>query len=159
MDKDQENVVSSSSEKTEQEEEKVEEPPQRQQGTNDEDATPDTTQGDGGETQPTPEAENPAAAPPAPAEPPRIRHDWYQTHADVVVNVMIKKLRREDVSVEFGERRLSVEIDLGEGGTRSLVLTLAHPIVKEKCSFKVLTTKVSICVEVSQKPFLLWKTL
>ena len=139
--KDQENVVSSSSEKTEPE--AVVQPPQLQ-GTKDDDATPDTTQEDE-----TPPAEKPAPPPTAAVsapEPPRIKHDWYQTHADVVVNVMIKRLRREDVRVEFGERRLEVDIDLGEGRSHSLVFALAHPVVKEKCSFKILTTKVSVCV-------------
>ena len=139
--KDQENVVSSSSEKTEPE--AVVQPPQLQ-GTKDDDATPDTTQEDE-----TPPAEKPAPPPTAAVsapEPPRIKHDWYQTHVDVVVNVMIKRLRREDVRVEFGERRLEVDIDLGEGRSHSLVFALAHPVVKEKCSFKILTTKVSVCV-------------
>ena len=129
---DQDNAVSSSSENTEREEVQV--PPQE---TRDDDAAPDTT-----EEQHLPPPENPPTTTAAP-ESPRIKHDWYQTHADVVVSVMIKKLRREDVSVEFEEGRLKVDINLGEGETRSLAFDLAHPIVKEKSSFKVLTTKVS----------------
>ena len=128
MDKDQDSAVSSSSEQSEP---KAEQSPQPD--TKDEAATaPDTTQ------------ETPPSASSEPArEPPRIKHDWYQTHADVCVNVMIKKLRREDVRVEFGERRLKVDISLGEGQTHSLTFSLAHSIVREKSSFKVLSTKVS----------------
>lgn len=74
---------------------------------------------------------------------PTIKHDWYQTQADVYVNVMIKRLKKEDVSVEFGERSLDVFIQLGEGGEHSLTFRLAHAIVPQKSSFKVLSTKVS----------------
>lgn len=38
---------------------------------------------------------------------PRYRHDWYQTPTDVYVNVMIKGLKNEDVSVQFEEKMAS----------------------------------------------------
>ena len=45
-------------------------------------------------------------APAAPAKP-KYRHDWYQTPTDVYVNVMIKGLKNEDVSVNFEEKMAS----------------------------------------------------
>lgn len=42
----------------------------------------------------------------APAKP-KYRHDWYQTPTDVYVNVMIKGLKNEDVSVNFEEKMAS----------------------------------------------------
>lgn len=47
-----------------------------------------------------------AAAPP-PAKP-KYRHDWYQTPTDVYINVMIKGLKNEDVSVHFEEKKASL---------------------------------------------------
>ena len=45
-----------------------------------------------------------AAAPPPK---PKYRHDWYQTPTDVYINVMIKGLKNEDVSVHFEEKMAS----------------------------------------------------
>lgn len=42
---------------------------------------------------------------PAPeAAKPKYRHDWYQTEADVCINVLIKKLKRESVHVDLEEK-------------------------------------------------------
>ena len=47
----------------------------------------------------------PAAPLPAPMKP---KYEWYQTQADVVINIMIKKLRAEDVHVQFAEQSVSI---------------------------------------------------
>lgn len=122
----QEDVVSSSNEK----DVCLEETPRNTADEADA-ATPDTT------SQLTNTAQ--AAAPP-----PSLRHDWYQTPADVYINVMVKRLGREDVSVEFNERSVEVFIRLAEGREHSLTFRLAHNIVPQKSSFKVLSTKVSV---------------
>ena len=44
--------------------------------------------------------------PPKPAKP-KYRHDWYQTPTDVYINVMIKGLKDEDVSVNFEEKMVN----------------------------------------------------
>ena len=36
------------------------------------------------------------------------KYEWYQTQADVVINIMIKKLRAEDVHVQFAEQSVSI---------------------------------------------------
>ena len=59
---------------------------------------------------PREEEPKPAVAPP-PAKP-KYRHDWYQTPTDVYINVMIKNLKTEDVSVDFEEKRVSLIIVL-----------------------------------------------
>ena len=51
------------------------------------------------------EDSKPAAAA-APAKP-KYRHDWYQTPTDVYVDVMMKGLKNEDVSVHFEEKMAS----------------------------------------------------
>lgn len=81
--------------------------------------------------------------PPPPPAAPKVKHDWYQTHSDVYVNVMIKRLKRDDVTVEFTDKSMKVQIQLGEGMDCSLAFQLAHHIVPQRSSFKVLSTKVS----------------
>ena len=100
-----------------------------------------------GQEQSHPSTQEQEVAPPAPATAPTIKHDWYQTQTDVYVNVMVKRLKRDDVSVEFGDRSLDVFITLGDGRNHSLAFTLAHDIVPQKSTFKVLSTKVSLCVD------------
>ena len=58
---------------------------------------------------PREEEPKPAVAPP-PAKP-KYRHDWYQTPTDVYINIMIKNLKTEDVSVDFEEKRASLLMD------------------------------------------------
>ena len=59
----------------------------------------------GGTEEPKPVEEPKAAAPPPK---PKYRHDWYQTPTDVYINVMIKELKNEDVSVHFDEKMASL---------------------------------------------------
>lgn len=57
---------------------------------------------------PREEEPKPVVAPP-PAKP-KYRHDWYQTPTDVYINIMIKNLKPEDVSVDFEEKQASLII-------------------------------------------------
>lgn len=80
----------------------------------------------------------------APPPTPTIRHDWYQTQSDVVVDILAKGVKKEGAAVEFSERKLSVAITLPDGSNHQLELNLAHPIEPSKCRFKVLSTKVEV---------------
>ena len=101
----------------------------------------DTLQNAGQESETVDQSPKMEPTPPAP-EPPKLKHDWYQTQSDVYVNVMIKRLKREDVRVEFSERTLKVWIQLEEGKECSLEFHLAHQIETQMSSYKVLGTKV-----------------
>ena len=46
--------------------------------------------------------------PAAPLPAPKPKYEWYQTQADVVINIMVKKLRAEDVHVQFAEESVSI---------------------------------------------------
>ena len=41
---------------------------------------------------------------------PKIKHDWYQTEAFVIVTVLVKNLKQEDVKVDFTEKTVSVVV-------------------------------------------------
>lgn len=38
---------------------------------------------------------------------PKIKHDWYQTEAFVIVTVLVKNLKKEDVKIDFTEKTVS----------------------------------------------------
>lgn len=75
---------------------------------------------------------------------PKISHDWYQTETTVVVEVRIKKLSANQVTVDFHPTSLSVTAKLPVGSDYSLELDLAHPISPEQSSYKVMSTKLEI---------------
>lgn len=72
----------------------------------------------------------------------RIRHEWYQTPTHVHVAVMIKKVQKENVSVEFSQRQLVVDISLPASGTTyNLDLDLFEEVLPEECNFDVCIKK------------------
>ncbi|GLD46782.1 protein SGT1 homolog isoform X1 [Lates japonicus] len=78
-----------------------------------------------------------------PAVPP-VKHDWYQTEAQVIVTVMVKNVPKDGVCINFMEKELDAKIQLASGESYSLNLHLLHPIIPQQSSFKILTTKVEI---------------
>uniref|UniRef100_A0A674HHT9 SGT1 homolog, MIS12 kinetochore complex assembly cochaperone n=1 Tax=Taeniopygia guttata TaxID=59729 RepID=A0A674HHT9_TAEGU len=76
--------------------------------------------------------------------PPKIKYDWYQTESQVIVTIMIKNAQKDDVSVQFLERKMNALVRLPSGEDFNLKLDLLHSIVPEQSTFKVLSTKVEI---------------
>jgi suppressor of G2 allele of SKP1 len=95
------------------------------------------------------------AAPPLKAN--RISHDFFQSAEYATVAVMIKKVQKEDVTIEYGPASLSINIKLHTGADYNLELDLCHTIVPEKCSHKVLGTKVEI--KMKKRNGVQWKAL
>ncbi|NWR15968.1 SGT1 protein, partial [Emberiza fucata] len=71
-------------------------------------------------------------------------YDWYQTESQVIVTIMIKNAQKDDVSVQFLERKMNASVRLPSGEDFNLKLDLLHSIVPEQSTFKVLSTKVEI---------------
>ncbi|NXD21254.1 SGT1 protein, partial [Spelaeornis formosus] len=71
-------------------------------------------------------------------------YDWYQTESQVIVTIMIKNAQKDDVSVQFLERKMNASVRLPSGEDFNLKLDLLHSIVPEQSTFKVLSTKIEI---------------
>jgi len=82
-------------------------------------------------------------APPPPPKP-KVRLDSYQTESDFVVSVMAKGLKKEEVSVEFGQENFRVRAKLPDGSDYETEVHCAKKINPENCTFKVMSTKVEI---------------
>lgn len=97
--------------------------------------------------------------PEIPQEQPKIKHDWYQTETTVVIEVRIKGLNKDQVTVEFQPRELSVSalIPQRNNAEYNLEIDLAHEIQPEKCTFKVLSTKLEI--KMMKKDGIRWTVL
>ncbi|NXI80974.1 SGT1 protein, partial [Rhipidura dahli] len=71
-------------------------------------------------------------------------YDWYQTESQVIVTIMIKNAHKDDVSVQFLEKKMNASVRLPSGEEFNLKLDLLHSIVPEQSTFKVLSTKIEI---------------
>eukprot|EP00794_Sanderia_malayensis_P007071 gene7071-7866_t len=86
-----------------------------------------------------------------------IRHDWYQTEQNVVITIMAKNCNKDDVEIEFGKQHLSVSLKLPNERNYNLEIDLAHAIVPEDCTTKVLSTKIEI--KMKKMEGIRWTTL
>jgi len=114
-----------------------------------EDGNANNIVGTGGEEGGSAAADAGAAAAAVPAEvtvppKPKVRLDSYQTESDFVVSVMAKNLKKEEVSVEFGEENFRVRAKLPDGSDYETEVHCAKKINPENCTFKVMSTKVEI---------------
>jgi len=74
----------------------------------------------------------------------KIKHDWYQTDTFVIITVLIKNIKKEDINVEYSTKSLSLTVKLGSGSNYCLELDLAHSIKPDDCVTKVLSTKLEL---------------
>ncbi|XP_039752447.1 protein SGT1 homolog isoform X2 [Pararge aegeria] len=89
---------------------------------------------------------------------PKIKHDWYQTDALVVVTILIKKAPSDKVKIQYGERNLSVSSEIPNSDSEySLELELAHEIVPSMCTYVVTPSKIE--VKLRKKEGLMWTVL
>lgn len=75
---------------------------------------------------------------------PSIKYDWYQTESHVIVTIMIKKAKKEDINIQFSEKELSALVRLSSDEDYNLKLHLLHSIIPEQSTFRVLSTKIEI---------------
>ncbi|XP_043098782.1 protein SGT1 homolog [Puntigrus tetrazona] len=75
---------------------------------------------------------------------PFYKHDWYQTESQVVVTIMVKNAKKEDVTVTFGETEVTAVVKLPSGEDYCLMVPLLHPIVPHQSTHRILSTKIEI---------------
>ena len=113
------------------------------------------------DAQPSPAPEVPTAIVAAPKLV-AIKHDFYQSELQVVIEIRIKGLKPVDVNVKFDADTLKVAVNnintnVYDSKDYNLDLDLAHPVIPEKCSFKVMSTKVEI--RLTKKDGIRWPKL
>lgn len=70
-----------------------------------------------------------------------IRHDWYQTEVAVVLTVLVKNVKDNDIEVNFTDASVSINLFVNEEANK-LCFNLAHKVVPEQCSYKITPSKV-----------------
>ncbi|XP_035824373.1 protein SGT1 homolog isoform X2 [Aplysia californica] len=106
---------------------------------------------------PKAETESPKIPQPAPAEkaacassPSAVRHEWYQTHTHVVVTVLAKNVKKDNLSVDVEDRKLNVLIKEYQGSPVDLNFFLAHTVVPQESQTKLFASKVEIKLKKSE---------
>lgn len=87
----------------------------------------------------------------------KIRHTFYESTNEAVVEILAKGLRPEQVKVEFGVQSLKVVIDSTPNEPYILQTRLNQKVLTEKCKYNILSTKVEIRLVKAER--LTWKTL
>lgn len=75
----------------------------------------------------------------------------------MVVAILARNVKGEDVSVEYTDKTLNVILKVPSQDDYNLKLNLAHKIVPDKCSYRVMSTKVEITL--IKHDGLQWNTL
>ncbi|XP_015219362.1 protein SGT1 homolog [Lepisosteus oculatus] len=75
---------------------------------------------------------------------PNVKYDWYQTEPQVIITIMVKNSRKEDVNIQFEEKMLHATVKLPQGDEFNLKKHLLHSIVPEQSTFKILSSKIEI---------------
>jgi suppressor of G2 allele of SKP1 len=86
-----------------------------------------------------------------------IKHDWYQTESHVVIIILAKNTKEDNVKVEFGSEDLAVAVTMADGSDYQLKLSLAYPVIPGQCVFKVTASKIEITLK--KRLGLRWTTL
>ncbi|XP_007891649.1 protein SGT1 homolog isoform X2 [Callorhinchus milii] len=77
-------------------------------------------------------------------EVPKLKYDWYQTESHIIITIMIKNAKKDDVNVEFTEGNMNATVKLSSEENYNLNLKLLHPIAFQHCITRVLGTKIEI---------------
>lgn len=73
------------------------------------------------------------------------------------MTILARNVKGEDVSVEYTDKTLNVILKVPSQDDYNLKLNLAHKIVPDKCSYRVMSTKVEITL--IKHDGLQWSTL
>ncbi|KAI8592241.1 SGS domain-containing protein [Geranomyces variabilis] len=78
--------------------------------------------------------------------PSKIRHEWYQTDAFIIISIFIKNVDPSAATINFASRAVSVSVKLPAAGSAySLELDpLLHEIVPKESQFAIMKTKIEI---------------
>ncbi|XP_044763524.1 protein SGT1 homolog [Coccinella septempunctata] len=78
-------------------------------------------------------------------ENPPFKHDWYQTETSVVITVLLKNLKEDQLAIKFSDKIVELNIKAGEHNQEiSKVFNLSHDIVPDQCSYRLTTVKIEI---------------
>lgn len=88
---------------------------------------------------------------------PNIKYDWYQNESNVIINILAKQVKPENVRVDIVGSKLTCLAKLADETDFSLHLILAHDVKTDQLKFSVLSSKIEIRLKKSET--ILWDKL
>ncbi|KAG8190171.1 hypothetical protein JTE90_008703 [Oedothorax gibbosus] len=88
---------------------------------------------------------------------PNIKYDWYQSDSHVVINILVKKVKPENVRLDIVDTKLSCTAKLEDGTDFTLDLHLAHSVIANQITHKVFPSKIEVKLKKSE--CLMWEKL
>lgn len=92
------------------------------------------------------------------AAPAKIRHEWFQTDANVTVDIFIKNLDPSQVTVEYVPSSLGISIKTSDSAETALNFDLFMDVEPAGCKYSVLKSKIEITLKKATAGFK-WATL
>eukprot|EP00127_Corallochytrium_limacisporum_P000138 Clim_evm21s5 gene=Clim_evmTU21s5 len=75
---------------------------------------------------------------------PQIKHEWYQTDAMVVITIFQKKIKADDLTVNFSDQNVDITLKLGEGREWNYDVDLFAKINVAESTHKIYGTKIEV---------------
>ena len=72
------------------------------------------------------------------------RHDWYQNDTEVVISILIKNVDKEDLTYQFKENRILIEVKLPDDQTFILKTELFAKILFTESKVNLMSTKIDV---------------
>ncbi|XP_066255567.1 protein SGT1 homolog [Euwallacea similis] len=73
-----------------------------------------------------------------------LKHDWYQTDSTVVITVLVKNIKEDQLRVSFSDSNLHLNISVPEFEEYSKCFNLSYKVVPDQCSYKLSPSKIEI---------------
>ncbi|ESO09288.1 hypothetical protein HELRODRAFT_168250 [Helobdella robusta] len=87
----------------------------------------------------------------------KTKYDWYQTETHIVLTILLKNVRSDELKYNITENTLSCTITQPSRPEYSLELDLAHSVCPDKIQVKILSTKVEI--KLMKQEGIMWSKL
>lgn len=73
-----------------------------------------------------------------------IKKDWYQSETHIILTILGKHSSKEDCFIIFNKDELTIKAKFATGQSYTLNIKLSKYIVPERCTFKLLSSKLEI---------------
>lgn len=87
----------------------------------------------------------------------KVRYDWYQNTTDVVLTIYMKRIKKEDLTINYAKNSIWGTIRISDQEVINIKFNVSHEIIPNKCSFRITPFKIEIYLRKSK--LFTWKNL
>ncbi|XP_076257193.1 suppressor of G2 allele of skp1 [Rhynchophorus ferrugineus] len=79
-----------------------------------------------------------------------VRHDWYQSDSAVVITILVKNIKADQLQINFAEKRVTADITVPGYQTCNLDFHLLYKIIPGQSSYVLTPSKIEIKLKKSE---------